>query len=535
MKNRRIVQLTLIIFITGCFIAGAHLLYNNVIQVWNENQLEDLAARSITRTERATDLAVSTIARIQSKDLATCSPRTIAAFRSYVMSVGSIKDIRMRANGKTCAVFTSDGLQADLEATNIWQQGRNPAIRLGVLKQGKSEALSVLWTEKDHDLVAVVSTGGLLYDMVPSSLRPHLKMRISLTNGIQIAAYAPEEQTPHQHTRKGAELISFTARSTRYPVTAELTLARADLQSWNNDHSLLFDLMGGLVGLVVGFLAARALFPPKGPVDELDEAIRNGEFTPYFQPIINLSSCEISGFEMLARWIRPNGEMISPGRFIPLAENFGRIDDMLFSLLRSAGTMIGPELHDNPQLKMTFNITPEQFLDPTFLPRLLDVLESVDLPLHNLVAEITERQQLADLELASLMVAQYRKHGIRIALDDVGTGHNGLTSIQKLDIETLKLDKIFIDGIVDNERSRQMVELLANLARQYKMNVVAEGIEHPDQAIAAHSMGIREGQGFYFSRPIPALELLGLLAEQRRPLVQNNTPHEQDLHARQCA
>jgi EAL domain-containing protein (putative c-di-GMP-specific phosphodiesterase class I) len=525
MRNRRAVQLALIVFVTGCFLAVSQLVYHNIIHMWNKGQLEDLAARSIIRTELATDLAVSTIVQIQTRGLTTCSPEAIAAYRGYVMSVGSIKDIRLRSKGKTCAVFTADRLQADLDTPDIWQSGRNSAIRLGVLKQGNNNALSVLWNGEMLDLVAVISTGGLLYDMVPTDLRPYLKMQISLTNGTKIAAYKPDEAG--YGNNKGAEIdpISFTASSKRYPITAKLTIDRAQIWVWNNTSSLLFDLLAGLTGLLVGFLINRTLFPPLGPIFEIDEAITNGEFVPYFQPIINLGSSEITGFEMLARWTKPDGEIIPPSRFIHLAENFGRMDALLFSLLRDAGDKVGFELRNDPDLKLTFNVTPEQFLDPTFLPHLLSVVKLAGLPTNNLVAEITERQPLADLELASQTIAQYKKHGIRIAIDDAGTGHNGLSSLQKLDVATLKLDKIFIDGIVDNERSRQMVELLANLAHQYKMNVVAEGIETPQQAAAAHSMGIQEGQGFYFSRPIPAPELLSLLAEQREPLIQNNKPN----------
>ena len=296
--------------------------------------------------------------------------------------------------------------------------------------------------------------------------------------------------------------MHFTAQSKRYPIKTQLTINKRDLMSWNNTNSTPIKLLGGFIGLFIGFLAARALFPPLGPIDELDEAIGKGEFVPYFQPIINLGSSEIAGFEMLARWIKPDGSMVSPGIFIPLAENYGRIDRILFALLRSAGLSIGKELRANPHLKLAFNVTPDQFLDPQFLPRLLGVVKLVDLPLHCLVAEITERQPIHDLDLACEVIAQYKEHGIRIAIDDAGTGHNGLSSIQKLDVSTIKLDKMFIDGIVDNKRARQMVEMLANLARQYQMNVVAEGIETPDQALAAQAMGIQEGQGFYFSRPL---------------------------------
>ncbi len=529
MINRTILQTILIILVAATFTAGAHLTYENIVEASNKNQLKDLAKRGVHRIELATDLAVSTIARIQRQGVTSCTPDAIATFRHFVMTVGSIKDIQLHTASQSCAVFGTNTRRADLESSYKWERGLHSTIQLSVASQQNNHTLSVLWKNKSHDLIAVVSTGGILYDMVPSALRPYLQMHISLNDGRQIASYNPKnagykDTTFLDKATNRREQIYFKALSKRYPVKVQLTLSQGHLMSWNNSRIPLIDLLSGFFGLFVGFLAARALFPPLGPIDELDLAIANGEFTPYFQPIINLNSSEIAGFEMLARWTKRNGSMVSPGVFIPLAENFGRIDAILFALLRHAGNSIGQELHANPDLKLTFNVTPDQFLDPDFLPHLLKVIKLADLPSSCLVAEITERQPISDLDLACEMIAQYKKQGFRIAIDDAGTGHNGLSSIQKLDVSTIKLDKIFIDGIVDNERARQMVEMLANLAHQYQMSVVAEGIESSEQALAAQAMGIQEGQGFYFARPLPAQDLLSLLNEQKKPLIQNNTP-----------
>ena len=524
MNKRHLKQFALITAVAVSFFATSHVVYNNILEVWNKSQLEDLAARTVLRMELATDHAVNTIIEIQTRGLTTCSPETVAAFKNYVMTVGRLKDLRLNANGSDCAVFSTKKLKADLDVIGNWETGLNSTIQLAVLPRRKGQVLSVLWNGFDHDIVAELSTGGLLYDMAPSSLRPDLTMRVFLSSGKEIATYRPD--APRQNANlTTSDKISFSASSARYPIRAQLSIDQQAFATWNNKNSnSLMNLLVAMIGTFLGFLAARALFPPLGIIDKMDAAINNGEFIPYFQPIIDLKSSSVTGFEMLARWIKPDGEMISPGRFIPLAENFGRIDAMLFSILRSAGTSIGAELRANPDLKLTFNVTPDQFLDPTFLPRLLSLVKTAGLPPQNLVAEITERQELTDLEMAVQTIAEYKKHGFRIAIDDAGTGHNGLSSIQKLEVETLKLDKIFIDGIVDNQRSQQMIELLVNLARQYQMNIVAEGIETPEQAAAALSMGITEGQGFYFSRPIPAHDLLALLHEQRQPLVQNNVP-----------
>jgi len=170
-------------------------------------------------------------------------------------------------------------------------------------------------------------------------------------------------------------------------------------------------------------------------------------------------------------------------------------------------------LHENPNLKFTFNVTTDQFLSPRFFVDLQEVLTAGNFPMKCVVLEITERQEMADLKLAHKTVQRYAEKGIRIAIDDAGTGHNGLSTIQTLEAGILKLDKFFIDGIVENEKSRLMVEMLCQLAKEYNMNVVAEGIETAEQAAITMAMGIHEAQGFYFSRPVPAKQLLKQINE----------------------
>ncbi len=523
----------LIIVISACFVAGAHLLFQNLSLAWNKSQIENLVRQSLMRTEKSVDLAIASLTRLGQKGLNNCSTATRANLKSQVMTASSIRDIHLRSGNNSCAAFASPVLVTRFAAHGKWIKTKLATLRLADAGPDYGSALAVWKKAPQYDLVAIVATQGMFFDMVPAPFQSRIEIAINLDNGPEIAAYRPQG-TPSQNTNtstRKARQIDFVATSLVYPLTARATIDRQALLGHHRKNNIIVDLIAALVGILVGFLASRDLFPPPGPGEEMDKAIANGEFMPFFQPIIDLKSGRIAGFEMLARRLRPDGEMISPDQFIPLAENYGRIDALLFDLLKSAGAQLGEELRKHDELKLTFNITPSQFLDPAFLPALVEVVNAVGLPPGSLVAEITERQQLGDLSLASETVDLFKNQGIMIALDDTGTGHNGLSSIQKLDVSIMKLDKIFIDGIVDNERSRQIVEMLAGLARQYTMTVVAEGIENQEQADAALAMGIKEGQGFYFSRPVPANDLLVLLEQQKDCCTTNHPPLPHDRPA----
>jgi EAL domain-containing protein (putative c-di-GMP-specific phosphodiesterase class I) len=213
---------------------------------------------------------------------------------------------------------------------------------------------------------------------------------------------------------------------------------------------------------------------------------------------------------MLARWIKPDGTMIPPLAFIPLAESSGRIERLTMELLRQAGDQLGGLLQVQTQLKLTFNVTPDQYLADDFVASLVANTTRFNLPHRALVIEVTERQAIADKTRAAKVTGKLNDAGMRVAIDDAGTGHNGLSAIHALGANYLKIDKFFIDGVTLDRKSSELVEMLAGLATKFGMIVVAEGIETEEQITALLQLGIREGQGFVYSRPVPAAAILAM-------------------------
>lgn len=512
MLNRLLSQILVTIAASVLVVVSAHLILGNVMSSWNKAQLRDLTDRSIVRMELAADRAVTTIADIHINGLTQCSRSTIEAYRKLIFSVASIKDLRLWDGQTSCAGFDADTVSGDLAKTTDWEVARNNILQFAATGSPEDSRFKIRWSGEKFDVVAVLSTGGLLDDIIPATFREQVSMKVVLNNGRTVAAYQYNVAEPESVAVREPDFL-ISATSQRYPITAYTTVSPEFLWNWRNFTSTEVELLIVLFSILIGILTGRAVFRPIGAVGEIDAALKNHEFIPYYQPIVALNSGKIVGFEMLARWQRKSGEMVTPDKFIPLIENLNRVDPLTFALLRQAGAEIAPLLRDNPNLKFTFNVTTDQFLSPDFFIDLQEILIVWDFPLQCVVLEITERQQISDLELARKTVQRYAKKGIRIAIDDAGTGHNGLSSIQTLEAGILKIDKFFIDGIVENEKSRLMVEMLCQLAKEYNMNVVAEGIETAEQAAVTMAMGIHEAQGFYFSRPVPANDLLKQINE----------------------
>jgi len=281
------------------------------------------------------------------------------------------------------------------------------------------------------------------------------------------------------------------------------------------DTARLQMLGGGVfAGLIVILLIISMLLPSRqreNPIAELERALDAGEFVPYYQPIVDLVSGKLRGAEVLVRWRKPDGTTISPAAFIPLAESSGIILDMTRALMRRVCKEIGPAFADRPHLKVCFNLAARHFQDDGIVRDIRDIFGSGPVRLSQVVLELTERQPLDNLAETRRLIARLQELGVRIAIDDVGTGHSGLSYILKLGVDIIKIDKMFIDAIGIDRSSTAIIETLVDLAHNMRMDVVAEGVETFEQVVCLRDRGIRAAQGFVFAPPLPGTSFLQLV------------------------
>ena len=246
-----------------------------------------------------------------------------------------------------------------------------------------------------------------------------------------------------------------------------------------------------------GLALARSFFHPSSPIAEIDRALKAGEFKPYYQPIFDLEARGIIGCEILARWVHADGPVTPPSRFIPLAESSGRIEPLTWQLLTSALDDLRPLFKQDKSFKMSFNVAPRHLTAVGFLEKLRQIVASASISPRQVVIEITEREEPEDLARAAAVVTHLRDHEFKVALDDVGTGHSGLSQIQKLGANIVKIDKFFTDAITGDRTAVAVIDMLVRLAHQLNMTVVAEGIENEAQIAALLECGVDEGQGSF--------------------------------------
>lgn len=242
---------------------------------------------------------------------------------------------------------------------------------------------------------------------------------------------------------------------------------------------------------------------------ELENALRKAleqqELTNYYQPKVDIHANQIVGMEALIRWIRPDGTMIPPSEFIPLAEETGLILPIGKQVLRQACLQNKKWLDEGkPPLCVSVNISYVQFSQPDFLDTIKEALAETNLPPQYLELEITEGIAMHDIPMVIQILRELRRIGINISIDDFGTGYSSLAYLSQFPIQALKIDKTFIQGAESNPTNKAIIMAIMAMAKSLGINIIAEGVEKPAQLSFLREHGCHVVQGYYYSPPVPA-------------------------------
>ena len=250
----------------------------------------------------------------------------------------------------------------------------------------------------------------------------------------------------------------------------------------------------------------------------LRQAIDNQEFITYYQPVVNLASNRIVGLEALVRWQHPQLGVLPPSEFLGLAEDTGLILNISESVMRSACFQTREwQLQGLSGLRIAVNISARQFQQKDLIDKVIHALGESRLDPSCLELELTETSIMENPESAARILTEIRKLGVRIAVDDFGTGYSSLSYLKRLPIDTLKLDRSFVNGVPTDPDDAALVMAIVTLAHNLRLRVVAEGIETEEQLNFLRLLKCDEGQGYLFSRPQRAEVLEPALFESTLP------------------
>jgi len=261
---------------------------------------------------------------------------------------------------------------------------------------------------------------------------------------------------------------------------------------------------------------------------ELEQALERKEFVLYFQPIVDLASFATAGFEALVRWVSPTRGFVPPGEFIPVVEESHLIHGVgkwiLHAGCEALGRLNAVAPAHSERVFMNINLSGKQLSTPDIFGEVQRAIASTGIAPGQLKLEITESLLMNNLDTATELLDRCRDLGVKIALDDFGTGYSSLGYLRRLPVNTIKVDRSFVAPVTEDAGSGKILRAISALGHSLGMNLVAEGIETREQAVAVHDLGFEYGQGYLFSKAVPEAKARELLTqdwpwtfERRRP------------------
>jgi diguanylate cyclase (GGDEF)-like protein/PAS domain S-box-containing protein len=251
----------------------------------------------------------------------------------------------------------------------------------------------------------------------------------------------------------------------------------------------------------------------------LRRALEYGEFVLHYQPQIDLTNDRTVGFEALVRWEHPEEGLLYPGSFIPLAEETGLIIPLGEWVLREACQQWRRWVDSGrPPVIMSVNLSIRQFRQKNLIESIRSIIDETGMDAARLELELTESTFVTDADLSAGILTQLKALGVRLAIDDFGTGHSSLNYLRRFPVDTLKIDRSFIENICTSSDDAAIGEAIIALAHALRLDVLAEGVENSDQREFLQQRRCNLAQGYHFGRPVPAAEAMELLPE---PVVQS--------------
>jgi len=460
------------------------------------------AQRSLARAEWRIGQAIEALETIGAGGIRSCADIDVDAVQRAVMRTTPIKEIAVvDASGSPRCLPSAS---AQMRALSRELRTADDRVCLQVVRPGEQEgrALRLIWRRAGDPLhlLAYLPADVFLPDGAATGAASNPVVRVMLDEGTVIAARDDGEES----AQADGDAISAQDPSTRYPLIVTATVARAAVLADRGDLRAIGLLGGALLAVLMIVLAVLLTRRDRAnPVTEMERALEDHEFVPFYQPLVDLRSGAIAGAEVLMRWRKADGSLVPPAMFIPLAESSGLILEMTEAVMIAARDELAQFLAARPRLGISFNLTAEHFRNKKIVEDVREIFAASPIRLSQLVLELTERQALEDLDTAREVIAALQELGCKIAIDDVGTGHGGLSYMLKLGVNYIKIDKMFVDAIGSERYSKTIIETLIDLARNMRMRIVAEGVETFDQVQYLRERGIHLAQGYAFAPPLP--------------------------------
>ncbi|SOC92206.1 sensor c-di-GMP phosphodiesterase, contains CSS-motif sensor and EAL domain [Rhizobium sp. AN5] len=467
--------------------------------------LDLVAERSLVRAGNTFRQAQGALEAIETAHLPACSDQHIAQMRMVTINVPSIEEIGYFENGfiKCTSWGRAAGDVAKSHVDYVTPEGLEVTLRIqpGI---SHGDQMTSLHLGHHNALVAPSRFADIVLRDGMSLAILNDKAAVISTQNLPDTGVLATLPTKEGQGTTDAWLYSVVKENA---LTAVVLEPRAALRTRLVRELTILLPIGAFIALFIVGIVIWMSRKRLSPETELGIAVQNREFIVHYQPIVELKTNICVGAEALVRWRRPDGTLVRPDLFIPLAEETGLIEPITDQVVEAIIADLGTMLVGDRSAHIAINLCAEDVKSGRILDFIDQRLARADIRKEQIWLEATERGFI-DIDAARVTLDRARKAGHSVAIDDFGTGYSSLQYLQGLPLDALKIDKSFVDTIGRNTATSTVTLHIIEMARELGLSSVAEGIERPEQAAYLREHGVDFGQGWLFSKPLPAEEFI---------------------------
>ncbi|MGB2585421.1 MAG: EAL domain-containing protein [Pseudolabrys sp.] len=510
---RAVSRRNIIAVVVGGLLAGIPLFAFNywlegLIDRQGEVEVGTAAKRAIALAEARVRDTVGALDNLASRGVNSCAPGQIEAMSYAAFSTIPVKEVSV-VGPDAQTLCTDLGLplgERSMLSSELFVGAAGYWLDIIALPTGERMVRLRRQVASGPNGIAALVPATLFLPQVSTQGGPFSAYARIMTRQGTIIGEVGEK--PHE---AGADFLAVM-KSEKFGFVVEIVTSRARIAAQHADLKWFGPLGAGL--LLIAATGIVVLVPrrtARNPMAEIEHALEAGEFVPYYQPIVDIRTGRLCGAEVLVRWRKPDGTLVLPGAFIPLMESSDLIHTLTRNLMQKVCDEAGPSISRRSDLRIAFNFAGKLFSEPTIVKDVRNIFANSPIKFSQVVLEVTERDPIVNFTKTRQTIAALQDLGVRIAIDDVGIGHSGLSYMLKLGVDIIKIDKIFVDAIGTDRNSTTIVETLVDLARNMRMDVVAEGVENFEQVMHLRALGVRLAQGYVFAPPLPGSSFLQLV------------------------
>lgn len=466
------------------------------------SELDNFSVRVLARVQQVADQAREALKEADAHTATTCSPEHLLTMRRLAYTHRYIQEVLWLREGiPQCSSLEEHQVSVTFPAPDHLTADGYRTWLTSVSDLGLKHKMTAMGSEHHVVMIDPVS----FIDVIPLGHEEiHTLLFGTKRDQIIISSKPLSAAVWEKIKHLDAETLTLDSTVYRLHRIPELGLAIATwsstvpLQNKLHQQLMLWLPIGLFTSLLASFLLLRLLRRLRSPRNGMLDALNSHAIQVYYQPIISLQSGKIVGAEALARWRQPDGSFLSPDIFIPLAEQTGLITRLTEDIVRKIFADLGTWLRRRPEIHISINLSVDDLRSPKLPLLLQEQLQLWGISAQQIILEITERG-FVDPQTTLPVLAGYRQAGHRISIDDFGTGYSSLSYLQKLDVDTLKIDKSFVDTLEYELLTPHIIEM----AKALNLATVAEGVETEGQRDWLRMHGVQYAQGWLYSKALP--------------------------------